>query len=81
MADWKLHCKHCGRAQANDETMADVQQHMITAHQTNAVDLTLVPHCSEDYSPFDLSDSGDSGQCPTCGRFEILRIPEEFRRD
>lgn len=41
--------------------------------------MNLVPHCPNDDAPLDLSESGDSGQCPTCGWFSILRLPEEYR--
>lgn len=59
--------------------MYDVQQHMITEHAADVVTLDLVPHCPVDDAAYELSQSGDSGQCPACGRFDILRIPEEYR--
>lgn len=79
MAEWRLHCHHCGWSPPLDMLQVDVMQHQLNVHGTPRLHLDLIPHCSDDDAVFDLSESGDSGQCPTCGGFEILRVPKEFR--
>lgn len=83
MAEWKLFCKYCPFPPPVDWTQQQVHDHQARAHpkehEDGHVELVLVPLCPDDGSPFELSESGDSGQCPLCGRFEVLRVPEEFR--
>jgi hypothetical protein len=81
---WRLHCAVCNWAPAADQPISDAKDHWDehTDEQRASFDgfsLNLVPHCPEDDAPYALSESGDSGQCPACGRFDILRVPEEYR--
>lgn len=80
MANWALRCKACSYEPPEDQPMSVVQEHMIAEHDTDKVDLLLIPKCSYDGADLDVSASGDSGQCPSCGRFEFLRVPEEYRK-
>lgn len=85
MARWALHCGICDWEPDPASPIGDTKAHWDahTDEERAAFDddftLKLVPHCPDDDAPLTLSESGDSGQCPTCGRYEILRVPEEFR--
>lgn len=78
---WKLHCKECGWPLPAEGTMGEAYLHFVEEHdaETNDVALDLVPHCPDDNGAYEMSESGDSGQCPNCGRFDILRVPEQYR--
>lgn len=73
---WKLACSECNRTWAPDQEMREVQKHFIWEHGTDEVTLNLKVFCYQDDVELEYSESGDSGQCPTCGRFVFLRMPK-----